>query len=783
MGLATQLRLDAVIGEDFKIVRRLGEGGMGVVFAAVQLTTGHERAVKVMHAPFAMDARARERFEQEARIGSRIHSDHVVQVVAAGIEERTHTPWLAMELLQGQDLERYIQTRGPMPFGEVALVISQIIHALAAAHDVGVVHRDIKPENIFLSVSRVVGVPFMVKVLDFGIAKLRSSARAATVSVGTPDYMAPEQTQASEDIGPAADLWPLGLVVFRMLTGSFFWRASAEDSGLPQLWREMLIDPIPTATERARQLGCAERLPPGFDEWFAACVDREPALRFNDARAAGRALDELFRRAGVSGLPGSGGPAQGLSTTLDELGPSSSQRRGTIAAWIGRAPYVTQPQASGRAPATPSGSASNPAANCVPTHRVSFHEHGERIVAMAEEGDSLLEVAIAAGVPHYHACGGNARCSTCRVVVLDGRDALSARTEAEDRIAARRKWPKTTRLACQAKVRGSCKVRRLVVDPTDASLADLRRPAQSGARAERATVLALRLEGIDDVLADGFPDDAIHGFERCMAQLEDLLGDNGGRMVGFESTTAIAAFPEGERGVRRALRVALRASARIRRLNTYLLKYFGVQVTTTAGLGSGLLLEGRASTASHTGAVVMGVAARQARHACDLAKQGQVLARPWLLAGQDLICSPGPVGLEVVIDFAKTDIVYLVQSSFDRLEGRAMAFAEAFYNELFARHPTAVPLFMNTDMDRQRKKLMNTLTLTVKGLDDFANIEGTVRELGRRHADLGASLTDYKAVGEALLSALERFLGEAFTPEVELAWREVYSNLVRTMTS
>lgn len=162
MGLSTNLELGTIIGDDFRIERRLGEGGMGVVFAATQLTTGHLRAVKVMHSPFTVDSRARERFEQEARIGARIQSDHVVQVVAAGVDEATRTPWLAMELLHGQDLEEHIAAHGPMPLFDVAFVIGQVGHALAAAHDVGVVHRDIKPENIFLSRSRVVGVPFMV---------------------------------------------------------------------------------------------------------------------------------------------------------------------------------------------------------------------------------------------------------------------------------------------------------------------------------------------------------------------------------------------------------------------------------------------------------------------------------------------------------------------------------------------------------------------------------------------------------------------------------------------
>jgi serine/threonine protein kinase/hemoglobin-like flavoprotein len=797
MGLATHLELDTVIGDDFKVVGRLGEGGMGVVFETIQLTTGYRRALKVMHAPFAMDQRARERFEQEARIGAQVLSDHVVQVVAAGIDERSAMPWLAMELLEGQDLEQYIRAHGPMSLADTATIIGQVAHALAAAHDVGVVHRDVKPENVFLSVSRSVGIPFMVKMLDFGIAKLRSSARAATLAVGTPGYMAPEQTQASDEIGPAADIWSLGLLVFRMLTGAWFWRATCDDAGMALLWREMLVDPIPSASERAYELGLPELFPPGFDDWFAQCVDRDPAARFQHARAAGAALASVFAAAGVEvrasnqvlagheHLVSSAAARPSLLRSppqVDRATSSPGSIRASRPGRTGSEPLVTLDNAALHSISTvPSVHISN--------HRVSFREDGERVVTAASHGDLLLEVSLAAGIKHFHACGGKARCSTCRVVVLEGRDSLSPRTAAEEAVASRRKWPATTRLACQARVHGPCTVRRLVIDSGDASLVDLRRTGEVvETRSTPATILVLRLDGIDTVLADGFPDDAIHVLERCLTSIEELLSDNGGRVVSFEGTSVIAAFEAGPEGVRRALRVGLRSVARIRRLNPYLLKHFGAQVETAAGLGVGTLVEGVAVSSSARGAVKLGAAVRQARQACNVAGSGMVLAPTELLADLDheLVTAEGPAGLRVVLDFAKSDVVYLVQSSFDRLAtgggNQVQRFAEAFYNELFEIHPDAIPVFEHTDMARQQKMLMDTLALAIRGLDDFAKIEQAVRELGERHVDYGASMRDYKMVGQALLTTLERFLGDAFTAEAELAWREVYSTLVRTMT-
>jgi ferredoxin/hemoglobin-like flavoprotein/tRNA A-37 threonylcarbamoyl transferase component Bud32 len=779
--VARHLELDAVVGDDFKVLRKLGEGGMGVVFEAVQLTTGHRRALKVMHAPFAMDLRARERFEQEARIGARVPSDHVVQIVAAGIDERSSMPYLAMELLEGQDLERYIRDHGAMSLADTALIMNQVTHALAAAHDVEVVHRDVKPENVFLSVSRMVGVPFMVKVLDFGIAKLRSSARSATVAVGTPGYMAPEQTQSSEDIGPAADIWSLGLVVFRMLTGSWFWRSAADGGALSLLWREMLVDPIPRASERASELGCADALPPGFDDWFAQCVDREPTARFRHARAAGKALASVFAAAGVGGSPLSGADAAARLASAALSAATSATSASGAAARSGPKPS-DQPTAMDTVGA-PALSLHTLPSVAVATHRVCFREEGERVVAFANHGERLLDVSLNADIPHFHACGGKARCSTCRVVVLEGRDSLSPRTELEQTVAERRSWPASTRLACQARVHGPCMVRRLVIDSSEASLVDIRRTGEvAETRSQAATVLLIRLEGIDSVLADGFPDDAIHVLERCMTPVEELLGDNGGRLVGYEGSSLVAAFDAGSDGVRRALRVALRAVARIRRLNPQLLRHFGAQVETAAGLGAGTLVEGVAISNSVQGQVLLGAAVRQARQACNLARSGEVLARGELLGELELVTAAGPGAHRIIHDFAKSDVVFLVQSSFDRLDGKTSAFAEAFYNELFELHPAAVAAFEHTDMVRQRKMLMDTLALAIRGLDDFAKIEATVRELGERHVDYGATLRDYKFVGQALLNTLERFLGDAFTAEADLAWREVYSTLVRTMT-
>jgi serine/threonine protein kinase len=298
MPVLPQLAPGTFFARDFRILQPLAEGGMGAVYVVEQLSTGKRRALKVMLPQLAPDARARERFAQEARIGGQIDSEHVVEVVSAGIDEPTGMPWLAMELLEGRDLASTVRDRGPLPPSEAYDVFAQIAEGLGAAHARGIVHRDLKPENLFIAISRRRGVAYTLKILDFGIAKLSQDNRStahATAAVGSPMWMAPEQTEAHGRMRPATDVWALGLVAFHALTGRFYWKvANGQEVRLTALFTEVLVTPLEAASARAAQLGVGHLVPPGFDAWFARCVEREPDRRFPDARAAFAALTPSF---------------------------------------------------------------------------------------------------------------------------------------------------------------------------------------------------------------------------------------------------------------------------------------------------------------------------------------------------------------------------------------------------------------------------------------------------------------------------------------------------------
>ncbi|MFO0551825.1 MAG: protein kinase [Polyangiaceae bacterium] len=281
----------AVFAGDYRVVRPLSAGGMGSVFIVEQLSTGKQRALKVMHAHMFYSQDARERFVREARVGARIPSGHVVEVIASGVDSHTGLPWLAMELLDGEDLSTRLRREPMLPLPLVADLLGQLGHALTAAHGAGVVHRDLKPENLFLARTHRAGQDLVLKVLDFGIAKVVSEASAATTAtIGSPGWMAPEQVQRGMAISPATDIWSFALIAFRLLSGQVYWRSATQENVSPiMVVSEMIMESMDSPTARIAQIG-GRALPSGFDAWFSACTERDPTRRTSDAALATRTL-------------------------------------------------------------------------------------------------------------------------------------------------------------------------------------------------------------------------------------------------------------------------------------------------------------------------------------------------------------------------------------------------------------------------------------------------------------------------------------------------------------
>ena len=257
-----------------------------------------------------------------------------------------------MELLVGDDLSQVVAQRGPLGVPEVLVIFEQLCHAVGAAHRAGIVHRDLKPENIFLARSRRAGGEFTVKVLDFGIAKIVAEAKTSrTAPVGSPMWMAPEQTDGSK-ITPATDVWALGLIAFNLLAGRFFWTAAnSDDTTVPQLLREILFEALPAASARVNELQAGLTLPAGFDAWFAHSVARDPSERFPNA-------DESLNRLRPVLL--------GASRTPRPIAPAGfTSQAGLQAAQNIHGPFGTMAPSANTAPDVPGVWRARPAAMAV----------------------------------------------------------------------------------------------------------------------------------------------------------------------------------------------------------------------------------------------------------------------------------------------------------------------------------------------------------------------------------------------------------------------------------
>ena len=196
----------------------IGRGGMGEVYASHRRGDGRPAAVKLLNAHALGEEALVKRFLREADITTQLHAPHIVEVLEAGVAD-DGAPYLAMEMLSGQDLAWHLRHRTRLPLAEVVGLVAQVARGLSAAHAAGVVHRDLKPANLFLHVPEPPAEPTW-KILDFGVSKLRESQGTLTEGalVGTPGYMAPEQVRG-EAADERADVFALGAVAYRALTG------------------------------------------------------------------------------------------------------------------------------------------------------------------------------------------------------------------------------------------------------------------------------------------------------------------------------------------------------------------------------------------------------------------------------------------------------------------------------------------------------------------------------------------------------------------------------------
>lgn len=297
------------IGGKYVVDGILGRGGMSVVYRATHRELEHEVAVKVLCDAASSQPEYVARLKQEARIASRLRSEHVVRVHDIGELAPGRNPYLVMECLCGHDLAAMLARRGTFSVPVAVECILQLAEALAEAHAHGIVHRDLKPANVFL-LDNVVGRP-RIKVLDFGISRtLRAcDARGLTdpgIALGTPSYMAPEQMEASPRVDARSDIWALGAILYELLVGQPPFRGTT----LPQIFVNILRSKPPRPSDARSDV------PAALDAVVKRCLSVDPAGRFGSAAELARALSSFARTCAndspsrSSVAPGNEGPRE-----------------------------------------------------------------------------------------------------------------------------------------------------------------------------------------------------------------------------------------------------------------------------------------------------------------------------------------------------------------------------------------------------------------------------------------------------------------------------------------
>jgi len=281
-----------LLSSKYRLVREMARGNMSSIWCAEHVLLRLPVAVKFMRladeawgdATPAGRSEAMKRFLSEARIAAAARGTHVVQVFDYGVDQGT--PYLVMELLQGESLAHRLRRLGCLSAAETATVALHISSALEGMHELGIVHRDLKPDNIFL----VEGDELLAKILDFGVARVSDQALLTTLTpgtrtgdlIGTPNYMSPEQLQDHHSLDHRSDVWALGVVSFECLLGRLPFNANHLAGMIVAICARPL--PVPSL------LGSVPR---GFDAWFARACARDPERRFPSAKQAATALQVL----------------------------------------------------------------------------------------------------------------------------------------------------------------------------------------------------------------------------------------------------------------------------------------------------------------------------------------------------------------------------------------------------------------------------------------------------------------------------------------------------------
>ena len=435
-----------------------------------------------------------------------------------------------------------------------------------------------------------------------------------------------------------------------------------------------------------------------------------------------------------------------------------------------------------------------------PSLQVVFRLDGgsEKIMQLDHRRKSILDLARDNDVEIYSECGGRARCSTCRIRILDGLDNVMPRKPREAKLAERLGWEDEIRLACQTRIVGDVAVERLVRDSQDIGLLLDEHSQTLPAQEATLAILTCELLDFDNFATKAPPYDQIHLLHRFLTQMGSLATSHTGRIQNYTGTGFRAFFGldggSADEKCLAAVRAALRIAERMRGFNRYASTYFSTELQLGVGLHFGRMVVGQFGSPSKRHLLGIGEAAALA----DAVSAHNSVVGTSILATEELIniiedeldigdifpeepLAGRSASLYEIYDLENPDPVFLVQTSFERLSSYGEQGPKVFYETIFEMEPATRAMFADTDMEAQGQKFVTFLSMVVNGIDRLDAMRSQLREMGERHVHYGVERSHYGIVGQALLTTVEKVTGVELTLETRQAWSEFYTQMVNIM--
>jgi serine/threonine-protein kinase len=319
------LQQGQVLDGKYRIVRVIGEGGMGAVYEGENTRIRRRVAIKVLHAGIAANTEMVQRFEREAQVAGTVGNDHILEILDLGALDSGER-YMVMEYLDGETLTDRIKARTRLSPREASRLLRQVLQGLSAAHGAGIVHRDLKPDNIFILRAKA-GIKDFVKIIDFGISKFSEPGTGVSnrmtrtgALMGTPHYMAPEQATGSTDIDRRTDIYAVGIIMYEAVTGRVPFQAETFN----QLLFEIALAKIIPAQQIVPDLD------PAIDTIIMKASARDPAHRFQTCDEFVEALDAWENSGSAVSLP----PTESLEAIVKGTVPRALQGVGSTDATI-----------------------------------------------------------------------------------------------------------------------------------------------------------------------------------------------------------------------------------------------------------------------------------------------------------------------------------------------------------------------------------------------------------------------------------------------------------------